>query len=281
MTQLRHASQTVNGQSRSHAYSFRPQMVSLTDTNSAAFSYDFDGDGNRIKQSGSGCLTARFVYDGPNVVLDLNASNEVVHAYVNGLGIDQPIERIDFVASQARVRYVYHTDGLGSVVGMTGSEQQTARSYSYEAFGKIRSETGALVINRYTFTGREALGDSLGLYYYRWRVMDPNVGRFTSEDPLGFVDDFSLYRYLSNSPLSGTDPRGQVGPIVRRIIFRPIPLGGPYIPISCTLIYTLDTVSRRYCHWDCIDGHWSDMVGDRVSRVTETCPNASCPHPTS
>ena len=184
-------------------------MVSLVDTNAATFAYDFDGDGNRLKQSGSGCLSARYVYDGPNVVLDLNASNQVARAYLNGPGIDQPIERIDYIAGTARGRYVYHTDGLGSVAAITDSSQLTAHSYTYEAFGKIRSETGnALVVNRYTYTAREALGDSAGLYYYRWRVMDPNVGRFISEDLAGFVDGPNLYTYVGNNPIFYSDPLG-------------------------------------------------------------------------
>jgi RHS repeat-associated protein len=201
--------QTVNAQSRSYEYSFRGQMTSLTDTNGTAFSYDFDGDGNRISASVAGCLTSRYVYDGPNVVLDLNASNEVVHAYVQGLGIDQPIERIAFIGGAQSTRLVYHTDGLGSVVVLTDSGQQTAKSYTYEAFGRIRSEGGnALVVNRYTYTAREAVGDSLGLYYYRWRVMDPNAGRFTSEDPWRFVDGANMYRYVKNAPTRRIDAWG-------------------------------------------------------------------------
>ncbi len=200
--------QTVAGQTRSYAYSFRSQMTSLTDTNDAAFNYDFDGDGNRTKQSLNSCLTERFVYDGPNVVLDLNASNQVVHAYVNKLGIDQHIERLDFVNGNARNRYVYHEDALRSVVAMTDSQQQVAKSYSYEAFGKIRLESGQYVIDRYTYTGREAIGDSLGLYYYRWRLMDSNVGRLTSEDPMRFLQGVNPYVAVMNNPLRLTDRTG-------------------------------------------------------------------------
>jgi len=194
--------------SRTFGYSFRSQMTSLVDTNGFIFNYDFDGDGNRTKQSGSGCLTARYVYDGPNVVLDLNASNQVVRAFVNGPGIDQPIERIDFVNGTQTTRLVYHSDALGSIVAMTDSGHQTAKGYAYEAFGKIRSESGT-VIDRDTYTGREALGDSLGLYYYRWRVMDPSTGRFTSEDPLGLAGrNMNLYWYVGNKALDWIDPLG-------------------------------------------------------------------------
>ncbi|MCG3150697.1 MAG: hypothetical protein PCFJNLEI_04188 [Verrucomicrobiae bacterium] len=76
--------------------------------------------------------------------------------------------------------------------------------------GKIRSESAGAVC--YSPTGtptpRESIGDSGGLYYYRWRVMDPYVGRFTSEDPLGFADGAILSVYVQNSPLSRLDPSG-------------------------------------------------------------------------
>jgi YD repeat-containing protein len=52
--------QVVNGQSRAYAYSFRSQMTSLTDTNGTTFTYEFDGDGNRISASVAGCLTAHY-----------------------------------------------------------------------------------------------------------------------------------------------------------------------------------------------------------------------------
>jgi RHS repeat-associated protein len=151
------------------------------------------------------------VYDGPNVVLDLDAATlEPVSAYVHGLGIDQPIERIQFISGVADGRHVYHTDALGSVWAMTDDLQIVAQAYTYEAFGKLRAEsgTGLLFPNRYTYTAREALGDSGALYYYRWRVMDPNVGRFTSEDPLGFVQGPNTYAYVRNMPVDKTDALG-------------------------------------------------------------------------
>jgi len=138
----------VNGNSRSFGYSFRSQMTSLTDTNGQVFTYAFDGDGNRISQSLNDCLHARYIYDGPNVVLELNASNEVTYATVNGPGIDQPVERIAYVNGEPRLRQVYHTDGLGSVALMTDESQAPVKTYAYDAFGRIRSETGELLMNR-------------------------------------------------------------------------------------------------------------------------------------
>src|SRR5262249_46328774 len=49
-----------------------------------------------------------------------------------------------------------------------------------------------------------------GLYFYRARFYDPNVGRFLSEDPIGLVDSSSVYTFVQNSPIDLTDPLGQL-----------------------------------------------------------------------
>lgn len=61
--------------------------------------------------------------------------------------------------------------------------------------------------NPYKFTSREYDGDT-GLYYYRARYYDANVGRFLSKDPLGKIYEDNLYVYVKNNPLKYTDPTG-------------------------------------------------------------------------
>ena len=214
--------QTINpagggagGLSRAYGYDFQSRMTSLTDTNGSVFTYAFDGEGNRISQSLNDCLTTRFVYDAANAVMEINASNEVVRAYINGQGMDQPIERIGFIDGTARQRQVFHADGLGSIAALSDESGEFVQSYSYAAFGRIRARTGS-DLNRVTYTAREALGDSFGFYYYRNRVLDPNTGRFTSEDPLGFVDGANRSIYAVNNPVEFNDPYGLIiGALVR------------------------------------------------------------------
>jgi RHS repeat-associated protein len=79
-------------------------------------------------------------------------------------------------------------------------------TFKYEPFGTIREETGT-VINPYKYTGREYDEDS-GLYYYRARYYDSEVGRFLSKDSLGKIYDNNLYVYVLNNPLKYTDPTG-------------------------------------------------------------------------
>jgi len=57
------------------------------------------------------------------------------------------------------------------------------------------------------FTGSE-WDPEIGLYYYRARYYDPEVGRFVSEDPIRGVGGIDPYVYVASKPTSLTDPSG-------------------------------------------------------------------------
>jgi RHS repeat-associated protein len=81
----------------------------------------------------------------------------------------------------------------------------------YEAFGKVYSESGPTVDTLFGYTGRY-FDDDAGLQWNLNRWYDPNVGRWLSEDPIGFAGgDPNLYRYVGNSPGDSVDPSGLAG----------------------------------------------------------------------
>jgi hypothetical protein len=49
-----------------------------------------------------------------------------------------------------------------------------------------------------------------GLYYYRARWYDAQVGRFISEDPIGLAGGINFYAYVANNPVNAIDPTGEV-----------------------------------------------------------------------
>jgi RHS repeat-associated protein len=57
------------------------------------------------------------------------------------------------------------------------------------------------------YTGRRWDPD-LGLYYYRARWYDPQLGTFLQTDPIGSLDYVNLYAYVGLEPGNGTDPSG-------------------------------------------------------------------------
>ena len=88
-----------------------------------------------------------------------------------------------------RLKNVFVADHLGSTNGLTDGTGALTASTSYDSFG---NPTGSLP-TRYQFTGREYDADA-GLQYSRARWYDPNLGRFISEDAIGFGGgDINLY----------------------------------------------------------------------------------------
>jgi RHS repeat-associated protein len=103
--------------------------------------------------------------------------------------------------------YFYRSNHQGSITAITDGSEATVKSYEYDAFGNIRSETGALAHNAFTYTGREYHSES-GLYYYRNRFYDPQLGRFLTQDPIGMLGGINLYAYVGNDPVNFVDSFG-------------------------------------------------------------------------
>jgi RHS repeat-associated protein len=97
-------------------------------------------------------------------------------------------------------------DHLGSTTALTTSSGSVIESATYDSFGNA---TGNLS-TRYQFTGRE-YDNAIGLTYYRARWYSSELGRFVSEDPIGFGGgDVNLFGYAKSRPQMFRDPSGLV-----------------------------------------------------------------------
>ena len=175
----------------------RLKQVVKPDTTSVTYKYD--AIGRRSERTLSTGTWTRFTYDGPDVIKDTNSDSTTV-SYLNGLGIDNKLKQI----AGGQTSY-FLQDHLGSTRALTNSTGTVTESTGYDSFGRA---TNSNFSSRYQFTGREY--DSLtGLQYSRARFYDPNLGRFISEDPIGFGGgDMNLYGYVKNRPLKYRDARG-------------------------------------------------------------------------
>jgi len=187
---------TVGSTSWTYGWDRENRLVSASDgTNSVA--YAFDALGRRIKRT-QGLDIQKYTHDGSDVVLD--DINTAITKYQNGPGIDDKLKSV----TGSTPKY-FLQDHLGSSVVITNSGGSSTDTNSYDSFG---AGTNGSFSNRYRYTGREA--DALtGLQFSRARYFDPAIGRFLSEDPIGFAGgDANLYGYTFNNPINFTDPMG-------------------------------------------------------------------------
>jgi RHS repeat-associated protein len=82
-----------------------------------------------------------------------------------------------------------------------------------DPFGQILGQQET-VTQPFKYVGQYGvMAEPNGLYHMRARYYDPNVGRFISEDPLGFGGgDVNLYAYARNNPVMLIDPFGLAPP---------------------------------------------------------------------
>jgi RHS repeat-associated protein len=175
-----------------YAWDYENRLISAAapqlDGSTPIIRFQYDPFGRRIQKS-SPSRTRYYVYDGANIVAEFNTSG----------GVDEHLA----MQRGATVAY-YQADALGSITSLS-----TGDAYTYDSFGNVTSRTGN-VINPYRFTGRE-WDTETGLYYYRARYYDPSIGRFISEDPIGFKGSgTNYYAYVRNSPIGNIDPTGFV-----------------------------------------------------------------------
>jgi RHS repeat-associated protein len=107
------------------------------------------------------------------------------------------------------IRY-YGYDGLGSVRYLTNETGTLTDRYYYDAYGILLQHLGTSD-NTYLYAG-EQWDPDLGLYYNRARYLNPNSGRFWSQDSFEGLNSQpqSLHKYLyaHSDPVNGIDPSG-------------------------------------------------------------------------
>ena len=164
--------------------------------------YFYNGAGNRLEAIRDG-VTTRYIYDASgNLLAEADEHNTITRYYIHGLGLLAMVTPSDKV-------YCYHFNATGSTIAMTDGSQEVVNKYAYTPFGIITNQQEA-VPQPFKYVGQHGvMTEPNGLQYMRARYYDPSVGRFISEDPIGFGGgDVNLYVYVQNNPVLFIDPLG-------------------------------------------------------------------------
>jgi RHS repeat-associated protein len=202
-------SKTSSGAITLYTWDFENRLSSAALPGSGGtVTFKYDLFGRRIQKSSLGGIT-NYLYDGANVIEEINSTGTLVARYTQNQEVDEPLAQLRSGASS-----YYERDGLGSVSSLSNSSGSLMNTYVYDSFGNLTSSSGTAV-NPFQYTGRDYDAET-GLRYYRARYYDPQIGKFISEDPLGFAGDSpNFFAYVSNNPAGVTDHFGLRGEVAK------------------------------------------------------------------
>jgi RHS repeat-associated protein len=198
----------ADGSVTTYTYDFRNRLVGVIERSASGtllhqIAYTYDVFDRRIAQVVDGVQT-EYVYNGSQVWADYAANGTVLARYLDGLGQDQLVARWQPATGTAW----YLTDHQGTVRDIANASGQIIDHIDYDAYGNVLAETNAAAGDRFKYAGK-ALEAITGLYDYAARWYDPRLGRFLSQDPLGWAaGQTNAYAYVGNSPVNFTDATG-------------------------------------------------------------------------
>ncbi len=190
-------------------------------TNTITYGYDvLDRKVSRYMAPTSGGTTniEHYIYDGNQVVADLDGNGDLIRTYVWGAGIDNMLSLTTY-GTQTNT-YFPLKDHQNTIIALTDDIGSIVETYDYNAWGRVmavkdalgNSLTDSLVGNRYLYQGREIDWEA-GLYYFRARWYNPETGRWLSKDPIGISGGLNLYEFCGSNPVNSIDPLGLRGEV--------------------------------------------------------------------
>ncbi len=185
---------------KTYTWDFDNRMSSVFVPDTGTVTFKYDAFGRRIQKS-SPLGTTNYVYDGENLLEEGDSSGSVLARYAQGVALDEPLSQF-----RSGALSYYNADGLNSVTTLTNASGTTAQTYAYDAFGNLSASTGTIT-NSFRYTSRDFDAET-GLNFHRARYYDSQIGRFLSEDPIGFDGGMNFYAYVGNDPTDDLDSYG-------------------------------------------------------------------------
>jgi RHS repeat-associated protein len=195
-------------------------LGNLTDvrlSDGTAIGYLLDPQNRRIGRTVNGVLERAWLYQGQlTPVAELDGAGTVVSRFVYATGVNVP----DYVVKPGAggdSTYRLVRDHLGSVRLLVNvASGAIAQRVSYDEFGIVGENTNP-GFQPFGYAG--GLTDAAtGLVRFGARDYDPESGRWTAKDPIGFASGTtSYYGYVNADPVNLIDISGQV-PIAPIII---------------------------------------------------------------
>jgi RHS repeat-associated protein len=169
----------------------------------ARHTYTYEPEGLRRSAFHAGTSdVVTFIWDGDDLLNErIEGANAARYAVLDGEVLSE---------KRGASRYRFVPDPLGSVRAVLDTSGSIVATRDYWPYGEVAAQSGGMTAIQ--FVG--ALGyftDTTNRVYVRARHYRPDLGRWVTEDPIGFAGgDWNVYRYAGGSPSNKADPSGTI-----------------------------------------------------------------------
>jgi RHS repeat-associated protein len=181
------------------------RLASFAVAGGASVTLDYDAFGRLVRRSVNGSPRSYFLWDGDNLLAELDGTAAGKVAEYSWYGLDN-------LHAIVREAFAHHaeTDALGNVRALTNLTGLVTRTNTYDEWGRLIAATDTALGDsaRVRWKGALWLGPDAELYYMRNRWYEPWTGRFLSEDPADLDAGLNLYSFAEADPVGGVDPFG-------------------------------------------------------------------------
>ena len=193
------------------AYDAESRLVEVRNENGSVVRMAYDPLGRRIEKTEHGSDgyplgETRFMWDGLRLLQEHKHSQTSLYVYADE-GYE-PLARVDGAGPLQKIRY-YHNDLNGLPEQLTEADGHDVWRATYRVWGTTVEEVREpyyIEEQNLRFQG-QYLDRETGLHFNTFRFYDPDVGRFTTPDPIGLDGGINLYQYSPN-PIGWIDPLG-------------------------------------------------------------------------
>lgn len=180
--------------------------------NAVLYRYRYDPMGRRIAKVHPDGNEIQYLWDGSRLLQEYRKDRTYTYVYTEDRNYE-PLAQITTYNGSDKAREIlyYHNDQIGIPREMTDEEGKIVWSGDYSGWGKLTQEERLKsdVYQPFRLQNQQ-YDEETGLHYNFFRYYDPEIGRFTQQDPIKLLGGESLYRF-ANSVQTWTDVFGLSG----------------------------------------------------------------------
>ncbi|MCH9628216.1 MAG: hypothetical protein S4CHLAM2_18720 [Chlamydiales bacterium] len=205
---------SLDGEETHFESNLMSELISIKKPDESSLQFTYDPFGRRlIKKPSQGSISRSF-YLGHHELGILTKTGSVQKLRIPGIPGDAISLKSVAIEIHDQAYAVLH-DLSGNVCALLDPDaREIVESYTYTAFGQekiynaFQELTDVSDIGNLWRYAEKPIDEETGLIYFGLRYYDPEIGRWISQDPQGYIEGPNLYAYCNNDPLNTFDQFG-------------------------------------------------------------------------